>query len=157
MTDEVTADMDKDKLYLSSNFNDQGRKLYPELLLNSIKSGDGYTLESALIDRDCILKEKPKAGGGTRKVESDAARKTSQSEFNRYYVRGVCLKAIAEGIENVEIYRAKESSNPRQTSESKIGDLISAKNLLDDLRQIGSMPNIFPEVNSGLSVRIPKK
>ena len=158
MMNELNMDMNKDMLYLSSNFNDYGKKVYPELLLESIKTGNGYTLQIALNDNNCFLTVKPKKGGGIQKVESNAAQKISQNEFNRYYIRGVCLKAITEEIENVEIYRAKESTRARIESERKIGNLISAKALLEDLRNsIGNDPHILPEIGSGLSIKLPKK
>ena len=88
-------------------------------------------------------------------MPSNASTLLSQSEFNRYYIRAICLKAITAGEEFVTIYRARESSWSRPESEARIGAKILAKELLEDLRNsIGIEPKLLPEINSGLSVEM---
>ena len=92
--------------------------------------------------------------GKSRKVPSNAAKLISQSEFNRFYIRAVCLEAIEKDIKEIEVYRARPSSSSRPESEAMIGKKLSPKELLDDLRDsIGKEPKILPHINSGLSVK----
>ena len=58
----------------------------------------------------------------------------AEGEFNRFYIRGLCLRAIASGIVDLVIYRAKQVANPRSDSALKIGTTINAQALLDYLR-----------------------
>lgn len=60
----------------------------------------------------------------------------AEGEFNRYYARGVCVRALAENgpKATVTIYRARESLNPRSESVVLIGTTPSAAALLEDLR-----------------------
>lgn len=84
----------------------------------------------------------------------------SEGEFNRYYVRGVCRRAIADRVQKVEVYRARHSDNPRQESEALIGKEIDPTALLTDLRNSqGVEPalGIPPGPNSGLCVFLPSK
>jgi hypothetical protein len=93
------------------------------------------------------------------KVPYTAAQTLSEGEFNRYYIRALCLRALKEERE-LEVYRAKEVSDPRPESQRMIGlilDTKRAETLLNDLRiNVGvdtalGLPN---GPNSGLSVKI---
>ncbi len=82
----------------------------------------------------------------------------AEGEFNRFYARGLCRRAIAEGIEALVVYRAKEVVNPRAESVALIGKSLPAKQLLEDLRaHIGTDTalGLPPGPNSGLSVKLP--
>lgn len=52
-----------------------------------------------------------------------AAQTMAEGEFNVYYARGVCIRAIAEtgSDATVTIYRARESANARSASIALIG------------------------------------
>lgn len=67
-------------------------------------------------------------------MPKNAAIILAQSEFNRFYIRGLCLRAINENIDTLKIYRARESSQKRPKSEAKIGTCINARELLEDIR-----------------------
>lgn len=154
MLSEVEMDISNGILYTSGRFNDTGIKQYPIFLKDSIKSGSEEVLEALIVDNDC-LNETEISNGKSKKVPSNAAQLIAQSEFNRFYIRAVCLEAIENGIDDVEIYRARQSSWSRPESEAKIGNKINPKALLEDLRvSIGVEPKILPDVNSGLSVKI---
>lgn len=80
----------------------------------------------------------------------------ADSEFNRFYIRGLALRAINSG-ETLTIYRARHSDNPRQESEAMIGKRIEAHKLLMDLRNNIGTDTAFglpPGPNSGLSVKL---
>jgi hypothetical protein len=105
-----------------------------------------------------VQRKKPTGGYTTAKVPINAPDMMAEGEFNRFYARGLCLRAIAEGIPTVTVYRAKEVNNPRPESEALIGTHVSAEQLLQDLRQhTGTDTDLgLPGgPNSGLSVRLP--
>jgi hypothetical protein len=84
----------------------------------------------------------------------------AEGEFNRFYVRGLCRRALAEGIERLEVYRAKEVSEPRPESWNKIGNLMDPQAVLIDVRvSIGVETALgMPQgPNSGLTLRIPHR
>ena len=63
-----------------------------------------------------------------------AAETLAEGEFNRYYMRGVCLRAIDEGIAEVMVYRGKFVEQPRAQFEALAGTKISVPLFLGDLR-----------------------
>lgn len=94
----------------------------------------------------------------TAKVPVTAPDTLAEGEFNRFYVRGLCLRAIEKGIPEMEVYRGKPVRQPRPESKAMIGKRISAQILLEDLRQSpGVEPalGLPPGPNSGLTVRLP--
>ncbi len=54
------------------------------------------------------------------KVPHTAPDTLAEGEFNRYYCRAVCRRAMDENS-RVVVYRAKEVDNPRLSSERMIG------------------------------------
>ena len=75
---------------------------------------------------------------------------------NRYYIRGLCRKAIADGGE-IEAYRAKNVNDPRPESQALIGTEMNANQLLEDLRThngVDTALGLPSGPNSGISARI---
>jgi len=68
------------------------------------------------------------------RVPKNAPQTLAEGEFNRYYIRGLCARAIAEGIDEVVVYRGKAVKDPRTESQAKIGKRFNARVLLRDLR-----------------------
>jgi len=92
------------------------------------------------------------------KVPVSAPETLAEGEFNRFYARGLCARAIAEGISEVVVYRGKQVQQPRPVSQAMIGRRIDPTALLKDLRKSqGVEPalGIPPGPNSGLTVRLP--
>lgn len=153
MISEVDLDIANENLYISNRLNELGKENYPSLLKDSIKKGTEVSLEFLLLDNKYLLMTEL-YNGKSRKVPSNAAKLISQSEFNRFYIRAVCLEAIEKDIKEIEVFRARPSSSSRPESEAMIGKKLSPKELLDDLRDsIGKEPKILPHINSGLSVK----
>jgi hypothetical protein len=159
MLEEFELDRAAGLLFKSRHFSPQGELSSPELLKSAIVSGSDDTLADELgIPGMFVLqyqKRKPQGGFTMAKVPINAAAVYAQSEFNRFYIRGLCRRVVAGGGGQVEVYRARASSRPRPESEALIGTRIDAASLLEDLRaHIGEAPTLLPEVNSGLSVRL---
>lgn len=155
MLSEIEHDHKHEKFYISERLNEQGRASYKTYLVNAVTGGDEATLEN-MLDILTHFNEYDHSKGKPQKMPSNASTLLCQSEFNRYYIRAICLKAINSNSEKVEIYRARVSSWSRPESEQKIGTFLIPKDLLEDLRaSVGKEPKLLPEINSGLCVKIP--
>lgn len=161
MLDEINRDIEGDTLYMSPRLSEVGQRDYPELLLHAAESGDADSLAAGLqISGRLNITETATRNGKTysKRVPTNAHQTMAEGEFNRFYARGLCLRAAEDGIEEVIIYRAKDVTSPRPESEAMIGTAVGATRLLEDLRtSIGVEPalGIPPGPNSGLSIRLP--
>jgi len=159
MISEIKSDIDNERLYLSKRFNEKGIELYPNLLIDAVSSGDEETLAIALNDNDCFLDKEPRNGknGITyAKVPVTASITLAESEFNRFYIRGLALKS-QENKQRLRVYRARFSDNPRAESEMIIGNEVDADILLNDLRSnigVDTALGLPSGPNSGLSVEL---
>lgn len=84
----------------------------------------------------------------------------AEGEFNRYYIRGLCMRAKAEGKTHLVIYRGKQVRQPRPESEAKIGTSVAVDQLLPMLRQndfvtIEDAIGVPGGPNSGLTCGLP--
>ena len=152
MLSEINSDIENNRFFISRRLNQKGKDVFADYLIRSVEDGDEKTFEE-MLDIDYYFEEYEFRNNDLVSMPSNASKLLCQTVFNRYYIRAVCLKAIQDGIEDVEIYRARESSNKRYESEMRIGDLVNAEELLEDLRNFGT-PTLIPEINSGLSVTI---
>ena len=123
-------------------------------------------MQMALLDSEpCGLTTALRNGGRMRRTDDQgrriprsAARILAEGEFNRYYCRGVCRRALTEGLRQVEVVRARASFTPRESSLEVEGLMLDASWLLDDLRRppgeaVGAVPG---GPGSGITVRIPR-
>ena len=162
MLQEIELDVSRGMLYISPRLNNQGVENYESLLKDAAESHDDTWLAGELRRRGHLKafeqRRKPKGGFTTAKVPVNAPDTLAEGEFNRFYVRGLCRRAIDESISEVEVYRGKSVRQPRPESLTMIGKLIPAEKLLEDLRQSpGVEPalGLPPGPNSGLTVRLP--
>ena len=162
MMAEIDRDIAENSLFLSDNLSPQGRADYPELLRNAARAGTDVTLAGAIQGR-LNSHEKPrrlKSGEFSKPpvMRSNAHEMLAEGEFNRFYIRALCLRAIEDGIAEVIVYRAKAVQNPRPESEARIGQPVAVDALLHDLRThpgVDTALGLPPGPNSGLSVRLP--
>lgn len=155
MLEEIDADIKNNNLYISARLSPTGVKEYPDLLKEAVQSHDDAWLASQLSLSGRISATEMR-NGSPIKMRHDANEVLASSEFNRFYLRGLCLWAIQNNKSTLTIYRARNVSSPRAASEAKIGSTISPQILLDDLRKnIGIETTLgIPEVNSGLSAKL---
>lgn len=107
--------------------------------------------------------EKPrklKSGGFSKPpiMRKNAHQMLAEGEFNRFYIRALCLRAIEDEHPQVVVYRAKAVTNARSASEQMIGQNMPAEAVLRDLRErpgVDTALGLPPGPNSGLSVRLP--
>ena len=163
MLDEVEHDIAHHQLHISPFLSGQGQRDYPSLLRDAIQNGNDQTLAESLRAHRRIMRtlprRQPKGGYSIAATPGNAAEILAESEFNRYFIRGLARHAIEEGIPELVIYRAKPARNPRPESEALVETTISPQDLLDDLRaHPGDEPpklGVPAGPNSGLSVRLP--
>ena len=161
MAEELDLDVASGRLYVGKYLNEQGEGVWEGLLRQAIQAHDDDWLASQLRAGDNFKTHYPRAtksGATMVKVRRDAPEMLAEGEFNRFYARGLCARAVAEGIPELEVYRGKAVSDPRPESEAMIGARLPARALLDDLRTAqGVEPalGLPPGPNSGLTVRLP--
>jgi hypothetical protein len=161
MRSEIEADIEAGKLYVSDNLSAAGCAEYPALLLAAAESGSDTTLAEAILPRlNSHSKPRQLQSGAYSKppaMRSDAHEMLADGEFNRYYMRALCLRVIADGIKSVVVYRAKEVANARSASEQMIGKHMAPEELLQDLRVhigVDTALGLPPGPNSGLCIRL---
>jgi len=164
MRSELELDVEIQRLLESNWLSERGIADWPELMLAAIQEGNDDTLAAQLARmgrlNETALRRKPKGGYTTYRLPHNASNLIAEGEFNRYYVRGVCLRALEANGENaeIEIYRGKEVKQSRPGSEAMIGQRYPARAVLEDLRNsVGLEPSLGlpPGPNSGLTARLP--
>lgn len=163
MLAEFERDLTRGSLYYSKWFSGQGKRDYPELCRLAILTGSDETLAAALSSPGIFVeryeKSTPKGGTTTAAVPYTAPVTFAEGEFNRFYLRGLCARLIAEGGERIEIYRARASARARTASEALIGSTLDPAELLEDLRAntgVDTALGLPPGPNSGLSGRVAR-
>lgn len=153
---EVEQAIKTSQLNFSQRFSEQGVAHYPQLLRAAVLNGTAETLAAALEQQQCFATHE-KRGAVTRRVPANAAITFAEGEFNAFYMRGVCHRAIREGC-LVEVYRGKETEVPRTVSQLIEGQqhdparaLLLIKNSLNGSQRGEGMPT---GANSGLSLRL---
>jgi hypothetical protein len=161
MIAELEHDLAGEKLYTGRYLSALGVERYPVLLREAIEGGNDESLIAALSDPGLFVttyqKRKPKGGFAPAKVPFTAPATLAEGEFNRFYLRGLCGRAVTAGGQEIEIYRARASTEPRAESEAMIGNRLDPAKLLADLREhtgVDTALGLPPGPNSGLSGRL---
>ncbi|HKO16827.1 MAG TPA: hypothetical protein VJU87_11360 [Gemmatimonadaceae bacterium] len=157
---ELDADRNAGHVLVSERLRPGTQQRYVELLYDALRYYDDLWLEERIGDLlvGFEMRRTPSGGQTTARLPADAARMLAESDFNRYYMRGVCVRAIEQGEPNVLVYRARLSLEPRATSSELEGKLLDAKDLLEELRGATRATLIAATLgrpNSGLSVKLP--
>ncbi len=128
---------------LSACFTARGRADYRGLLREAMMHGDAESLIADL-----------KQNGRMTATPVNAAERFGGTEFNRYYSRAVCRRALVHGSTAVVVYRARSSASPRARSEDLVGEMLPAATVLEDLRTNRADGVLgVAAVGSGLSLR----
>lgn len=159
MTEEIQRDILTGTLYFSNRLSDTGRKTYPDSLLNAAQNGSIASLATTIQTNGSLIAfetRRTKNGTTQAKVPYDAHEMLAEGEFNRFYIRAICRRAIEEN-KTIVVFRAKQVSNPRSESQRKIGQTMNPEAVLNDLRQhqgVDTALGLPPGPNSGLSIRL---
>lgn len=162
MLEEIDLDVAADSYYKSQWLNANGLACWAEILRDAAANGNDDTLAQSIVQRNCLHthyeKRKPKGGTTIAAIPYTAPVTMAEGEFNRYYVRGLCRRAIADGVPSLEVYRAKTVDVPRTSSEAMIGHLVDPAAILADLRTCQGLEpalGLPPGPNSGLCLKMP--
>jgi hypothetical protein len=151
--------------YISPRLTEEGQAAWPSLLEEAHKSHNDDWIAKEILSRGYMRShEKYKRQGVERVREINkphAAQQLAEGEFNRYYIRGLCLRAKAAGKDSLIVYRGKHVSNPRPESEIKIGTSVPVDALLAMLRSndfvsIDECIGVPSGPNSGLTCKLPQ-
>lgn len=117
---------------------------YVGLLRAAMAGGTEMSLIAALNEADRVSA-----------TPADAARRLGSTEFNRYYMRAICLRAQGHGTNAVVGHRLRDSNVPRKTSDGLEGTRMSAPRILENLRgRLGrDTETDLGRPNSGMSLR----
>ena len=139
--------------YLSPRLTPAGVQAWPDLLTEAVRDHDDDWLANELVRRDLVRPHEPYERGGRLHARNVNPQHTAQllaeGEFNRFYLRGLCLRARAEGVGFLVVYRGKPVETPRPESEAMIGARVLVDDLLESLR---SRPVVGGEATNGLGV-----
>jgi hypothetical protein len=162
MLEEIERDVAEGTFFVSPRLSNTGQQNYLILLREAVRSHDAGWLADELRTRGRLERTEPRArprgGFTTARVPRTAADTFAEGEFNRFYVRALCRRALEDGIPELIVYRAKPVRQPRPESEWMVGTHIEPQRLLADLRAHQGMEpalGLPPGPNSGLSVRLP--
>jgi hypothetical protein len=156
----MLQDVNKGTPYLGKHLSEIGRSAYPERLERAIASGtpESFAMSLGTVPGPLWISSYVKKNGVEAAVSSDAAYRLAGGEFNRYYMRAICLQAIEQG-RKVIVYRAKWAENPRDDGPRE-GEALDPAQVLVDLRNDYDVPPMtgMPHgPNSGLSLRLSDK
>ncbi len=157
MITELEMDLKNGLFYVPKSIKPDFVCTYKKILRNTFEKGDVNSLRRNLIPN--FFKEKDKNG---KKIPSNIREMLAFSDFNRYYMRAILLRAIDER-KSVIVYRAKSSVSERVDSKLLINQNFSIKStltqMLNILRNYKILFNeqntlLFCKPNSGLSLKL---
>ncbi len=159
---EAIDDADRiGNIYYSTRFNDAGRREWLWLLKHAAQEHDEQWLAEQ-VESNHLLREleggrTPRGNYSVKHIPQEAAADTlAEGQFNRFYMLGLAKRARAQGIPNLEVYRARETSSPRAESEAMVGKLIPVDQVEDELRDTkASLKSPLLQIRSGISLKLP--
>jgi hypothetical protein len=99
--------------YRSPSLSPVGRERFRAIMEEAIANGSESSLAAALESKEMWAEFEPSPFGGVRRTEpARAAKALARTEFNTWYVRGLCRRLMEEGETLVQIYRAEASDAP---------------------------------------------
>lgn len=158
---EFEGDREAGRFFPSERLRPTAIAEYEGLLHEALRFYDDHWLEERVggLLVDFESRQTPSGAQTTARVPATAARMLAEGDYNRYYMRGVALRAIEEGRGVVEVYRARLSLEPREESAEIEGRRLPATDVLDYLRGASTADSAaeagrLGRPNSGLSVRL---
>lgn len=162
MLAELEADLAAGTLYCSPQLSEEGLRQYSRLLRAAVLTGTDGSFAEALRAHDAVRPpsrwQHPREVGPGEALAAATIR-LAEREFHRFYIRGLCRRALDQGVESLEIYRARPPDSGRAAADAMIGVRIDAGSLLEDLRGTfrSLPPHGLPQCRDpGLSVRFPE-
>jgi hypothetical protein len=159
MLAELEADLADGSLYQSPQLSEEGVQHYPRLLRAAVLGGTDASFAEALSAQDAVRPpsrwQHPREVGPVEAL-ADVTSRLAEREFHRFYIRGLCCRALDQGVDTLVIYRARPADPGRAPADAMIGVRIAVSSLLEDLRGTfrSLPPHGLPQCRDpGLSVR----
>lgn len=159
---EVENDIKAGQLYFGRRLTQKGKDEYEGLLRAAAEHHDPVWLADQLNSQGRLssaeISHSKKGTPYIKRTPFGDHETLAFGELNRFYIRGLCARAMDHGISHVVVYRALEVAQERPESASLVGTEVDAKELLADLREnVGRQTKmgIPGGPNSGISVRLP--
>lgn len=159
MLEAISEAEKSNNIYHSARFNDAGYAQWLPLLKEAAQEHDehwlAYQLETRRLMKGFEGSMTPSGGYTIKHVPHTAAETMAEGQFNRFYILGLCKRVRAEGVSQLEIYRARESAVPRRESQNLIGSKFSIDYVESQLLKTSdSFKSPLVKPNSGLSMRL---
>lgn len=164
MIREIDHDISEGTIVLSSRLRPGCGALYVSYLRAAARAHNETWLADQIRMNRLLCHEEertsPARGIVTLKVPLTAPDSLAAAEFNRYYARGICARAVALGVEQVEVYRAKAVPQLHPESEQIVGRRVDAAALLSRLREASGLEpalGLPHGASAGVTVRLPRR
>lgn len=145
MIDELHWAVEHNKVYYSRHFAEDGSKEYPFLLQKAFDSGNPDTLEESLNVPRYFQAGSPR----------NAAQTFAWDEFNKYYMRALCLLVETLPGYELRVTRGRHSDKPKPESSQRMGKTQNPRSFLRGLRET---PKVNPfGANSGLTLELSRR
>ena len=161
MIRELEADVAADNVYISARLSEIGRGEYVDLLKQAMRSQGDLWLAAQLrsVGRmNPSIMRRSLMGSVEVTMPATAPVTLAEGEFNRFYARGLCVRALEDEKRELEVYRARPTLPAGQEmADLKVGARVNVDLLLEKLRAHQSLDEALglpPGPNSGLSVRL---
>lgn len=160
MSEEAEADIQANSLFISPRLNEVGQMTYAPLLLDAIQHHGDVWLAENLVSRRLLSPYEISHRKGVpyqKAVPRNAHETLAVGEFNRFYMRGVARLALAKGQKEVIVMRGQHSTFRRGRSINLEGAVLSAEEVLADLRfaDFKARRLGLGDPNSGLTICLP--
>lgn len=103
MLAELEADRAARTLHYSSQLTEAGAQRYRALLQAALESGTEASFAETLAHHDAIRppnRWQHAKDIGPAEALADATFRLAEREFHRFYIRGLCCRALAQGVEH---------------------------------------------------------
>ncbi len=160
MLAELEEDIGAGKVVLSPHLKDGAGSEFISLLVSALRDFHDVWLASALRTKGLVRTHEtiPTQHGPKRiTLPPDTPELLAEGEYNRYYLRGLCRRAIEESFPTLWIYRANGEARRRPECDRLVGTPIDPCVLLEALQGGASTDEALglpAERHSGLSARI---
>ncbi|MFA6957723.1 MAG: hypothetical protein WC538_17800 [Thermoanaerobaculia bacterium] len=161
MLREIELDAASGTLYLSPRLRPESEQQYVSSLRDAARAHSEHWMAEQIRARRLLRSEEERTSlnGGTvtLRVPLTACDSLAEDEFNRFYARAICARAVDIGLPHVEVYRAKAVSMLRPESESIIGTRLAADALLARLRKANRVEHalgLTEVARTGVTVRL---
>jgi len=123
--------------YRPKTLSDEGWRQFPRVMEQAINSGDDVTLAQTLNRTGFFRDTQRRAKARMIRVRTNpgnASKTLALTEFNTWYVRGLCRRLVDEGVKSCEVYRAGPATNPRCECTGWEGRVFSVRGVYDGHR-----------------------